>query len=188
MVYSTGLLIQNSVDDNTTSTVPVLDAVTTGPIFNLVQVVYAAARVDFGIESPNNLFLHKDAINMSINKTFPATPSIPAQESHLYSALQNPTDPVVGYTWLADVLPLNLTGIANIQVVYLCQFQRRKSPGSLVVSVLVATMSMFSTGWGIYFLMITVIAKRRANCLSLFSLSLSHPNVPNQILLSSKCL
>ena len=134
----------------------VLDNDTQLPFYNILQTVYAAVRIDLGNPSLNNFILHPAAMNNTIYPTFPITPGNGEafSNSTVYSTLSSP------FPWLQQNLPLTLPGPATIQVVYPCQFQQLKAPGALVISVLVATLSMFSTGWAVYMLLATAIAKR----------------------------
>lgn len=147
-------------------------------ILNLLQTVYAAVRLDLGIDSPNNYILHKEVMPQTLNSTFPVTATTPANPnnigltSHLYSSWSNPnaTDSFgTDYSWMWQFLPeIVAPGPAAIQVVYLCHLQSRKSPGSLIISVLVAVLSMFSSGWAIYLLAIGTFAKRYPGCMLSF--------------------
>ncbi|KAF9532597.1 hypothetical protein CPB83DRAFT_629269 [Crepidotus variabilis] len=140
----------------------VIDALTEAPLLNLLQTVYAAARIDLGIDSPNNVFLHKEALPLVLNKTFPVTLNTPASipaalTSNLYLDFEDPGQISPGWE---NVLPVEVAGPAVIRVLYLCRYQRRKSGGSLFISVLVAVLSMFTSGWGIYTKILTKWAKR----------------------------
>ncbi|KAF9532598.1 hypothetical protein CPB83DRAFT_847043 [Crepidotus variabilis] len=154
--------LSQSVSTKLARNTTVIDALTEAPVFNLLQAVYAAARVDLGIDSPNNVFLHKEALPLVLNKTFPVTPNTPAVipealQSDFYANLE---DPAQNYPDWVNLLPLNVTGPAIIRVMYLCRYQRRKAGGSLFISVLVAVLSMFTSGWGIYLTLLTKWAKR----------------------------
>ena len=124
----------------------------------------------------------------TLNSTFPVTATTPPNAdnigltSHLYSSWSNPnaTDSSgTDYSWMSQFLPeVVAPGPAAIQVVYLCHVQSRKSPGSLIISVLVAVLSMFSSGWAIYLLVIGTFAKRHPECmLSFFLLFLATQSV-----------
>ena len=135
----------------------VLDNDTELAVYNILQSVYAAVRIDMGNPSLSNFILNPAALNNTIYSTFPITPANGEafSNSNVYSALSSP------YPWLQQNLPVTLPGPATIQVVYPCQFQQRKAAGPLFISVLVATLSMFSTGWAIYMSLATTIAKRQ---------------------------
>lgn len=173
-----GALVQNYPDG---LNVPkIMDDTSTAVILNLLQTVYAAVRLDLGIDSPNNFILHKEVMPQTLNSTFPVTAVTPANPnnigltSHLYSSWSNPnaTDSSgTDYSWMWQFLPeVVAPGPAAIQIVYLCHVQSRKSPGSLIISVLVAVLSMFSSGWGIYLLAIGTFAKRYPECMLSFFL------------------
>lgn len=131
----------------------VLDNDTELAVYNILQTVYAAVRIDLGNPSFNNFILNPAAVNNTIYPTFPITPANGEaySNSSLYSTLSLPLP--------GQNLP-TLSGPATIQVVYPCQFQQLKAPGALIISVLVATLSMFSTGWAVYMLLAKNIAKR----------------------------
>ncbi|KAF5326828.1 hypothetical protein D9619_004187 [Psilocybe cf. subviscida] len=159
-IDSTGALNQESS--------VILDDVLTAPLLNLIQAVYAAVRIDLGIDSANNFILHKDVMPKTLNATFPVTAVTPANkdnvgiQAHLYSAWLDPSKPdsQQNYTFLLDLLPIEVGGPATLRVVYLCQFQQRKTPGSLFISVLVATLSMFTSGWAVYILLLGVFLRK----------------------------
>ncbi|KAF8802524.1 hypothetical protein BYT27DRAFT_7261057 [Phlegmacium glaucopus] len=134
----------------------VLDNDTELAIYNLLQTVYASIRIDLGNPSSNNFILNPAALNGTIAPTFPVTQAngVPFSNSTLYAGWIAPIPR------LQKILPVTVSGPATIQVVYPCQFQQRKSTGQLVISVLVATLSMFSTGWAVFMLIATAIVKR----------------------------
>ena len=135
----------------------VLDADFERPFYNLLQAVYAAIRVDLGNPSLNNFILNPLALNGTIFEKFPATAYNQDQlstTSTLFHQWHNPNPSLRAY------LPVTVSGPAQIQVVYPCRFQQRKPLGSLVVSVLVATLSMFSSAWAVFILAATAFAKR----------------------------
>ncbi|KAF9528185.1 hypothetical protein CPB83DRAFT_360939 [Crepidotus variabilis] len=111
------------------------------PFWNLLQSVYAAVRVDLGINTLNNPLLHKEAIPMVIQEP----------KSALYNALT--------YN-IKSPDSESLSDPHSIQAEYLCKNQQLKSTGSLIVSVLVAVISMFSGGWAVYLSIISTLAKR----------------------------
>lgn len=168
-VDARGTLVQNYPDGP--SNVPkIMDAMLTPVVLNLLQTVYAAVRLDLGIDSPNNFILHKEVMPQTLNSSFPVTATTPANPgnigltSHLFSSWSNPnaTDSTgTDYSWMWQFIPeVVAPGPAAIQVVYLCHVQSLKSPGSLIISVLVAVLSMFSSGWAVYLLVLGTLAKR----------------------------
>ena len=135
----------------------ILDANFERPSSNLLQAVYAAIRVDLGNPSLNNFILNPLALNGTIFEHFPVTAYNQDQSSTtstLYHQWHNPPPNTQRY------LPINVSGPAQIQVAYPCRFQQRKPLGSLIISVLVATLSMFSTAWAVFILAATALAKR----------------------------
>jgi hypothetical protein len=50
---------------------------------------------------------------------------------------------------------------AVIQIPYTCNVMRRKAPGSFIVSVLSATISMFLATWGPLVFLLSTIARRK---------------------------
>jgi len=171
-----GVLVQNYPGG---ANVPkIMDDTSTAVVLNLLQTVYAAVRLDLGIDSPNNYILHKEVMPQTLNSTFPVTAVTPANPdnigltSRLYSIWSNPdaTDSSGNdNSWMWQFLPeVVAPGPAVIQVVYLCHIQSQKSPGSLIISVLVAVLSMFSSGWAIYLLVIGTFAKQYPECMLSF--------------------
>ncbi|KAF9522563.1 hypothetical protein CPB83DRAFT_864308 [Crepidotus variabilis] len=119
-----------------------LDRDTNAALWNLLQTIYALIRVELGIDSPNNFLLHKESIAMVLVDTGP---------KNLYSTLESGN---------LGVSPVTMSGPSVIEAQYFCKYQQLKSPGSLVVSVLVAVLSMFSSGWAVYMFIISSLAKR----------------------------
>ena len=144
--------------DNLDGNITVLDDNIKLPISNLLQLVYAIIRVEFGNPSPNNFILYPNVTDNIIVSKFPATPlnqGGDALVSQLYQEWTNPDPETKKY------LPVTVSGPANIQVVYPCRFQQRKTPGQLFISVLVATLTMFSTGWAVFMGWAASFAKRK---------------------------
>ena len=127
------------------------------PLYNLVQTLLAALRIDLGNASPNNFFLNQSALHTTLYDTFPANKSLnlDALPSLLYDANVNPQQ-----YGLHDLYPLTMEGPASIQVLYLCQLQQLKAPGALVISVLVATLSMSMSGWALFIFIASKMAER----------------------------
>ncbi|TFK40231.1 hypothetical protein BDQ12DRAFT_680551 [Crucibulum laeve] len=155
-------LLQNSLYEPISDDNPqIFNNDTLAPISNLIQLVYAATRLDLGNPSRNNFILNPNITDQTLNSSFPNTVNNPAggplntSVSSMYEIWDQREQR------LNEFLPIGLEGPANIQVVYLCRFQRRKSAGSLFISVLVATLSMFSSGWAIYMMVATYFAKRK---------------------------
>lgn len=136
----------------------VLDANTEEPMLNLLQAVHAAIRIDLGHSSTNNFILNPAALNNTIIPFFPETPynkNTTDTTSLLYNQWAHPSPD------LQALLPFHVPGPAYIQATYACHVQRRKRIGPLLTSVLVATLSMFSSAWAIFMIIATNLAKRR---------------------------
>ena len=158
LVYPNGTLSEYSADypvDNTNQFN--IDDDIAGPLGNIIRIIHDAARIDLGIDSPNNLILHSDVANASLVTTFPITTLNPTNNTSASLLLDwiSPTSAMKPY------LPVNVSGEAELQVVYLCRLQQRKAAGQLFISVLVATLSMFSSGWALFLSVATIIAKRQ---------------------------
>ncbi|KIK10082.1 hypothetical protein K443DRAFT_78 [Laccaria amethystina LaAM-08-1] len=154
VVMSNVSFFQNTAPEPVT----VLDDNIKLPISNLLQTVYAIIRVELGNPSPNNFILHPNVTDNIIVSTFPATPlnqGGDALVSGLYQEWTNPDPETKRY------LPVSVSEPANIQVVYPCRFQQQKTPSQLFISVLVATLSMFSTGWAVFMVLAVYFAKRK---------------------------
>ena len=93
---------------------PVLDNDTELVFYNILQMVYAAVRIDLGNPSLNNFILYPAVMNNTIYPTFPITPGNGEaySDSHLYLTLSSPSP------GLQQNLPMTLPGPATIQVVY----------------------------------------------------------------------
>ena len=158
LVYPNGTLSEYSasspVDDTNQFNI---DDDIAGPLKNIIRIIHDAARIDLGIDSPNNLILHSEVANASLVTTFPKTILNPTNDTSASLLLDwiNPTSAMKPY------LPVNVSGEAELQVVYLCRLQQRKAAGQLFISVLVATLSMFSSGWALFLSVATIIAKRQ---------------------------
>ena len=136
---------------------PNIDDDIAGPLNNIIRIIHAAARIDLGIDSPNNLILHSEVANASLVTTFPITNLNPAELAS-FSSLSNWTNRISEFK---PYMHVNVSGPAELQVVYLCRLQKRKAAGQLFISVLVATLSMFSSGWALFLSAATIIAKRQ---------------------------
>lgn len=137
----------------------VLDDNTLGPVSNLIQMVYAAVRIDLGNPSPNNFILHYSSpglVNNTLVTSFPETPQASGTLALLPMGLATPR--IIHIE--EELSRVDVTGPAEIQVVYLCRFQRMKSTGQVFISVLVATLSMFSSGYAAFMFGATYLAKR----------------------------
>ncbi|KAJ7207247.1 hypothetical protein GGX14DRAFT_636808 [Mycena pura] len=140
---------------------PVITDATSNAVSNVIQSVAALVRLDLGNPSPNNFLLNTSAIPATLFATFPALPGVPdsPNQSQEYAVLTGAaTDPAYNITGL---LPLTVAGPAALDVVYLCRFQHAKAPAQAFVAVLVATLSMFGSGWAVFLGLATAVVKRR---------------------------
>ncbi|KDR78892.1 hypothetical protein GALMADRAFT_244536 [Galerina marginata CBS 339.88] len=159
VAYANATVLSYDSSDNVSDSNPyVLDADTEIPVHNILEAVYAAVRIDLGIPSLNNFILNPAFTNSTIYATFPATQWNSDAASRTSTLYYNWTNPEPG---LRRFLPVNISGPAQIQVVYPCRFQQPKYIGPLLISVIVATLSMFSGGWALYILIATALAKRQ---------------------------
>ncbi|KAJ6571574.1 hypothetical protein B0H19DRAFT_662763 [Mycena capillaripes] len=138
---------------------PVIANDTFNALANVIQTLYAAVRIDLGNPSPNNFLLNTSVIPATVFPTFPTTLPGVYNTSEEYSNL-------VGAAVSADfnftgLLPLTVEGPALMDVVYLCRFQRPLAPAQAFIAVLVATLSMFSSGWAVFLAMATKVVKKR---------------------------
>ncbi|KAJ7851481.1 hypothetical protein B0H13DRAFT_2254977 [Mycena leptocephala] len=123
-------------DPLTDSNQPVITNDTYNVLSNVIQTMYAAVRIDLGNPSPNNFLLNTSVIPATIFSTFPAT----------LPGVDNTSED---------------RGPALMDVVYLCRFQHPLPPAQAFIAVLVATLSMFSSGWAIFLALATKVVKRR---------------------------
>ncbi|KAJ7932088.1 hypothetical protein B0H13DRAFT_2651073 [Mycena leptocephala] len=134
-------------DPLTDSNQPVITNDTYNVLSNVIQTMYAAVRIDLGNPSPNNFLLNTSVIPATIFSTFPAT--LPGVDN---------TSEEFQYHGAAA---LTVEGPALMDVVYLCRFQHPLPPAQAFIAVLVATLSMFSSGWAIFLALATKVVKRR---------------------------
>ncbi|KAG8843577.1 hypothetical protein FRB96_003902 [Tulasnella sp. 330] len=129
----------------------------TSAITNAMQAMLAAVRLDLGNVLPTNILVNRSSeiINATIAQTFPADGSSNAQDGDvpLYDFLQGD-----------DSIDVNIGDAerspSNIAVEYQCRMEQRKSPGSIVIAVAVATLTLFKSGWAVFLLILTFLAKR----------------------------
>ncbi|KAG8990857.1 hypothetical protein FRB94_013032 [Tulasnella sp. JGI-2019a] len=108
-------------------------------IANAMQFLLAVTRLDMSNVLSNNFLAHLDVINATIQSP-----------SRLYYDLM----------YRNGTLRLDTSRPAVIASQYLCHFPQRKSLGSAIISVLVATLSMFGSGWAAFLLVATYFEKR----------------------------
>ncbi|KAG8845163.1 hypothetical protein FRB96_002607 [Tulasnella sp. 330] len=129
-------------------------------VTNAMQVTLAAVRTDLGNILPNNMLVNRNPslINATIAPMFPADPDI---VSTLYTDLITPDTAASENSDAWD--PVDISEAerypSNIAVDYLCRTEQHKSPGSILVAVSVATLTFVKTGWAVFLLILTVLAK-----------------------------
>jgi hypothetical protein len=118
------------------------------PIINIVQTLYSAVCIDFGIIYPSNPILYPSVVPETITDVFPTATS---------SSLFTPTTYGIFArgVWEGEI-PLS----ATINAEYQCRFSFRKSPGQAFIDVLVATLSIFTSAWGAIMLVAVWFAQR----------------------------
>ncbi|KAF5342124.1 hypothetical protein D9611_001464 [Ephemerocybe angulata] len=135
------------------------------PILNLINLAHAAGRLDLGNPAPNNFLTNLSMMDAVLKAEYPSasTPGTTTR-SLLYDAWRAQAIPDVG----VQFVKLEVPGPSTLQTVFICHFSKLKSTGSFIVSVLVATLSMFSSAWGLTIVFATRVVKSRggteANC------------------------
>ncbi|KAG8846469.1 hypothetical protein FRB96_001993 [Tulasnella sp. 330] len=122
---------------------------------NAAQLIVAAIRLDIGNIFSNNLLVSPNTLNATITPTYTNSSQGTSAPSSLYSALNQFNTGDQNWT----VLNMNAQQLrpAVIATQYLCHVPQRKPVGQLVMSVLVATLSIFSTGWKLLTLALTYL-------------------------------
>ncbi|KAG8999729.1 hypothetical protein FRB94_014082 [Tulasnella sp. JGI-2019a] len=118
---------------------------------NSLQLMMAAVRLDIGNVLPNNFLVYNNTINATISQT----PDVEV-ESNLYEHLIGGSG---GNTTLG--VPIDPSQPAIVATQYLCHVQLKKSTGQIIIAVLVATLSMFSSGWAAFIMVATYFEKKR---------------------------
>ncbi|KAG9026613.1 hypothetical protein FRB95_008667 [Tulasnella sp. JGI-2019a] len=108
---------------------------------NIMQFLIAAARLDIGNVFPNNVLVYPNVLNATMSTN-----------TSLYNSfLWEPSVPNLGDT----------SRPAAIASEYLCHIPQRKPLGWAIVSVLVATLSMFGSAWAAFLVVATFYEKRK---------------------------
>ncbi len=113
-------------------------------ITNLFQVMSAAIRLDIGNVLPNNLLVNSSAID-AVSRL---------NNGVLYSSLSAGGDSYFK-------LPLYQMDETFIDVLFECRFTYAKTWSEILISVFVATVSMFGSGWAIYMKVAKYLAIRK---------------------------
>jgi len=138
------------------------------PIANIVQTIHAAIQIDLGNAHKNNFLLNPPTLNKTLFSEFPAAFLPKRTVSTLYQAISNGS---------FSTLPLKVEGPAKLEARYLCHLQRMKPPAQALIAVLVATLSMFLSGWGSFMLVATYWAKRNNDLGRIDSSRMSIPSM-----------
>jgi len=138
------------------------------PIANIIQTIHAAIQIDLGNAHKNNFLLNPPTLNKTLFSEFPAAFLPKRTVSTLYQAISNGS---------FSTLPLKVEGPAKLEARYLCRLQRMKPPAQALVAVLVATLSMFLSGWGFFMLVATYWAKRNNDLGRIDSSRISIPSM-----------
>ncbi|KAG8983824.1 hypothetical protein FRB93_006931 [Tulasnella sp. JGI-2019a] len=111
-----------------------------------MQIMLAAVRLDIGNVFPNNHLVYPNVLDATISKGGPLY-------NDLLSTLQyyNTILPILG----------DASRPAVIASQYLCHFPQRKSLGSAIISILVATLSMFGSAWVAFLFVATYYETRK---------------------------
>jgi len=133
----------------------VIDSDLYAPIANIIQTIHASVRIDLGNPHKNNFLLNPSVLNATLSSAFSAEVLPNTTVSTLYEFIANR-----GFFTLQNALPLKVEGLAKLQTRYLCQLQRMKAPAQAFIAVLVATLSMFVSGWGLVMLFASYWAKK----------------------------
>lgn len=138
----------------------------TSAISNAMQVVLAAARIDVGNILSNNILVNRDLVSTAIQETLPDP--VTGGATGIWSQLTDPGPQRVTINGIVPGAPV------TINTTYQCHVQIPKSPGQIFVAVAVATVTLFSSGWAVFMLLLTFFANRK-NPRGMFHLSCPLP-------------
>ncbi|KAF6757304.1 hypothetical protein DFP72DRAFT_1113259 [Ephemerocybe angulata] len=127
------------------------------PSLNFIHLAHAAARIDLGNMAPNNFLTNLNMVDTVLIPEFPSGLPGETTRSQLYDTWKSQINPQTNKNYATLTVP----GPATLQTVFICHFSKLKSGGSLFVAVLVATLSMFSSAWGLFIIIASRIVKRR---------------------------
>ncbi|KAJ3540446.1 hypothetical protein NMY22_g4290 [Coprinellus aureogranulatus] len=129
---------------------------------NFIHLIRAAVLLDIGSNVTNNFFTNPDMVDQTLRADFPppwssSSPPAPPTRSRLYDAWKSNSDENVYRKESLRAIPAP----SMLQTVFLCHFYKLKSPGSLIVSVFVATLSMVSSAWSLALAIAAYLVKRK---------------------------
>lgn len=129
---------------------------------NFFQALHAIIRAELGVYYPNNFLLNttvaESAAVIQPLRDYPLNDDIynNIRKSLSRSNSSAGGDPTGYYLpWSPSASPI------QIQTTYLCHVWRAKSAGPAFISVLVATLAIFTSGWGVAMLVASFIAKKQ---------------------------
>jgi hypothetical protein len=112
---------------------------------NLAQTLLAAVRIDLGNRNPHNFLFKLSLVDTILFKR------IQSFDSRFYQEVLKQVD---GKPESATAL---VPGPATIQRVHSCKWQTPKPIGTAIVSVMVATYTMFMSGWQIFTFLVVAL-------------------------------
>ncbi|KAG8867974.1 hypothetical protein FRB97_002840, partial [Tulasnella sp. 331] len=125
---------------------------------NAAQLIIAAIRLDIGNIFSNNLLVSPNTLNPTIASQYQNSSLNTTAPSTLYSALNRFN--TGNQNWTVLNIPGDQLQPATIATQYLCHVPQRKPLGQVIISVLVATLSIFSSGWGLFMVFSTCVERR----------------------------
>ncbi|KAJ7279769.1 hypothetical protein C8J57DRAFT_1570839 [Mycena rebaudengoi] len=120
-------------------------------LYNVINVFYAAVRLDLGHWTADNVFTNTTSFKQLIPPTDGADRTfrtLATSKGMAYVNFTTPPSPDVS------------TSPAVIQIPYTCNVMRRKPIGSFIVSVVSATLSMFLGAWSIILAILSTIVRK----------------------------
>jgi hypothetical protein len=142
-----------------------------GNLYNVINVFYAAVRLDLGHWTPDNVSFH---ILRNLPCLIRPCPQIFTNTTSFKRLIRDTDSTNTTFRDIATskgMAYVNSTHppprCAAIQIPYTCNVMRRKPIGSFIVSVLSATLSMFLGTWGIVVAVLSFIVRRNPGGASL---------------------
>ncbi|KAJ7093585.1 hypothetical protein C8R44DRAFT_645906, partial [Mycena epipterygia] len=131
-----------------------------GNLYNLINILYAAVRLDLGHWTADNIFTNTTSFK-SVIQLSTLTPDMPPGNNSIAFRIAATSKGMAYVNSTTPPSPDTPTEGAVIQIPYTCNVMRRKAPGSFIVSVLSATISMFLATWGPLVFFLSTIARRK---------------------------
>ncbi|KAJ6564582.1 hypothetical protein B0H19DRAFT_1374850 [Mycena capillaripes] len=131
-----------------------------GNLYNLINILYAAVRLDLGRWTADNIFTNTTSFK-SVIQPSTLTPNMPPANDSIAFRTAATSKGMAYVNYTTPPSPDTPTDGAVIQIPYICNVMRRKAPGSFIVSVLSATISMFLATWGPLVFFLSAIARRK---------------------------